>query len=286
MSITLLPTKEAYDNLVRSKSDSVIIIDFHATWCGPCKMIAPAYQQLAHQYPLAIFTKCDVDANRTLAQAFRVSAMPTFVITRHGATLSTVRGADRAGLESAIKAALATAAAGPSASGSGSADSLMSNIDAGQASCLNIDTKCSLRSFVAREKDRYIESDADEQLLLHLPMTRTTKIRAIKLTTASEHASKAPKEIKLFVNRPELGFDDAENEEGAQSIELTEAQASGKEEIELRFVRFANVTHLSIFVSSNQGNEDTTLISSLDILGTPEGSTAMDVASLRKQQQE
>lgn len=77
-------------------------------------------------------------------------------------------------------------------------------------------------------------------------MNQSTKIRAIRLVTLPSAAAQAPKTIKLFVNRANLGFDDAESEEPAQEIEVTEAQARGDEAIQLRFVRFQNVSVLSV----------------------------------------
>lgn len=70
------------------------------------------------------------------------------------------------------------------------------------------------------------------------------KLGAIRLKTLS--LPLAPKTIKLFVNNVTMGFDDAESLEPAQEIVLTEAQAKGDEAIPLRFVRFQNVSALSV----------------------------------------
>jgi len=56
------------------------IIDFTASWCGPCKRIAPHFKKFESDYPNITFFKIDVDEYRELAEQFKISAMPTFVI--------------------------------------------------------------------------------------------------------------------------------------------------------------------------------------------------------------
>ena len=54
------------------------VVDFHAQWCGPCKAIAPFFDQLAKKNPKIKFGRCDVDAARDVAQMRGITAMPTF----------------------------------------------------------------------------------------------------------------------------------------------------------------------------------------------------------------
>ncbi|KAF8457317.1 thioredoxin-like protein, partial [Terfezia claveryi] len=77
------------------------IIDFHATWCGPCHAIAPFYTSLAQKHSSPnriIFTKCDVDAQSSIARTYSVTAMPTFIILHQGKEVARVSGADRSSL--------------------------------------------------------------------------------------------------------------------------------------------------------------------------------------------
>ncbi|KAJ7863078.1 thioredoxin-like protein [Mycena olivaceomarginata] len=88
-----------------------IVVDFHAVWCGPCKMIAPKYNQLASQNPQVQFLRVDVDEQPQISQTFRVSAMPTFFAIKSKMSSAWcanlcycfVRGADPQGLARLVK---------------------------------------------------------------------------------------------------------------------------------------------------------------------------------------
>ncbi|KXJ93733.1 thioredoxin-like protein [Microdochium bolleyi] len=99
--------------------NTVVVADFHATWCGPCKMIAPTFESLSSKYakPGKIaFCKIDVDSQRDIAQRYSVRSMPTFIIFRGGSEHKKIAGADPGKLTSEVSEAvkLAGAAAGPS----------------------------------------------------------------------------------------------------------------------------------------------------------------------------
>jgi len=76
-------------------SVGAVVIDFFATWCGPCKRIAPAFEDLADKYyPAVTFLKVDVDESPELVNAFDISAMPTFVFLKNGKMVKKIEGAD------------------------------------------------------------------------------------------------------------------------------------------------------------------------------------------------
>ena len=62
----------------------LIVIDFFATWCGPCKMIAPKLEQMDKDMDNVVFLKVDVDEAEDVAQEYNISAMPTFVFLKNG----------------------------------------------------------------------------------------------------------------------------------------------------------------------------------------------------------
>jgi len=69
------------------------IFDFHATWCGPCKAIAPTFAKLDEETADVDFYRVDVDAAPEIAQEVGVTAMPTFVLFKDGGKVDTLRGA-------------------------------------------------------------------------------------------------------------------------------------------------------------------------------------------------
>ncbi|EJD54424.1 thioredoxin-domain-containing protein [Auricularia subglabra TFB-10046 SS5] len=89
--------------ILSGSKDKLTVIDFWATWCGPCRAIAPAYEALSKQYTNVNFLKVDVDAHSDIAQQYGVSAMPTFIFLKGSTQVEMVRGADRRGIENALK---------------------------------------------------------------------------------------------------------------------------------------------------------------------------------------
>jgi thioredoxin 1 len=79
------------------------VADFSATWCGPCKAIAPVFENLSNQYRNANFLKVDIDEMNSLASGLSVSGVPTFIFYKSGKTLERFSGADRNKLENTIK---------------------------------------------------------------------------------------------------------------------------------------------------------------------------------------
>jgi thioredoxin 1 len=71
-----------------------VVIDFYATWCGPCKKIAPVFEKLAQVYPSIVFLKVDVDESAEVAEKFEIQAMPTFLFIKDGRIVKRIEGAD------------------------------------------------------------------------------------------------------------------------------------------------------------------------------------------------
>lgn len=94
------------------------VVDFYATWCGPCKAIAPQIEVLSTKYPTVLFLKVDVDKHNGLSSKYGVTAMPTFVILSKGSQLGTVKGANASEIERLIKANITKANSTGSGSGS------------------------------------------------------------------------------------------------------------------------------------------------------------------------
>ncbi|THV07499.1 thioredoxin-domain-containing protein [Dendrothele bispora CBS 962.96] len=115
MSITHIDSVSQLNGILSKSKDKVSVIDFHATWCGPCHAIAPTFESLSKEYKNVNFLKCDVDAAKDVASLYKVSAMPTFVFLRGETKIDQVRGADRAALSATVKKHAASSSSGSGA---------------------------------------------------------------------------------------------------------------------------------------------------------------------------
>ncbi|CAL4894359.1 unnamed protein product [Urochloa decumbens] len=76
-----------------NSAKKLVVIDFTATWCGPCRIIAPVFADLAKKNPNVVFLKVDVDELKAIAEQFSVEAMPTFLFMKEGDVKDRVVGA-------------------------------------------------------------------------------------------------------------------------------------------------------------------------------------------------
>jgi thioredoxin 1 len=86
--------------------NTYLVADFYATWCPPCKTIAPIYEQLskAHSAPGRIaFVKVNVDEQREVAAQYGITAMPTFMVFKGGKKIEDIKGANPPALKKAVE---------------------------------------------------------------------------------------------------------------------------------------------------------------------------------------
>ncbi|TLS27238.1 hypothetical protein PpBr36_04727 [Pyricularia pennisetigena] len=84
------------------KAHKVVLVDFFATWCGPCKAIAPMIEKWSAEFPNIHYIKVDVDEVPAVAQEYSVRAMPTFFLFKDGEKIEEVVGANPPKLQSII----------------------------------------------------------------------------------------------------------------------------------------------------------------------------------------
>ena len=96
-SLTVAVTDDSFSDDVLSSSTPVLV-DFWATWCGPCKMVAPVLEEIAGEKAGALtVAKLDVDANPATARDFQVVSIPTMILFKDGAAGEADRRRERQG---------------------------------------------------------------------------------------------------------------------------------------------------------------------------------------------
>ncbi|XP_044317077.1 thioredoxin-T [Drosophila rhopaloa] len=86
--VYLVRNKDDLDQQLARAEDKLVVIDFYANWCGPCKIIAPRLEELAQQYSdRAVVLKVNVDENEEITVDYNVTSMPTFVFIKCGEVL-------------------------------------------------------------------------------------------------------------------------------------------------------------------------------------------------------
>mmetsp|Transcript_22019 Transcript_22019/g.36467 ORF Transcript_22019/g.36467 Transcript_22019/m.36467 type:complete len:174 (-) Transcript_22019:204-725(-) len=155
---------------------------------------------------------------------------------------------------------------------------LLGEIDFSQITCLNSLKDKPITNAISkglREQDLIQwQSDSDAQLLCSIPFQTAIRLHSIAIQAPSDGS--APASLKFFINRPNIGFDEASSETPVQEIQLTpENILPGAPPIQLKFVRFQTVQSLTIFIAENMGDVEQTCVQKLILYGVSTQRTNM-----------
>jgi len=264
---------EEFSSVLHSAGTKLVVVDFNATWCGPCQRMQPIFIQLAHKFPNALFLGVDTEKCHETAIAQGIQAMPTFNLYRNKVKIDQVKGAHPQNLEEAIRKHYGQPeTTDPHAVGAQGQTDIFAYIEKKSCECLNGTDSTSFHAFL--EGKSKLLSDCDEQLILVYGFNQNVKLHSFKIKAPAE---KGPKTAKFFINQPKtLDFDSAASMTPIQEITLTDEDLKGEEPVELRFVKFQNVSNLQIFISENQSGDDVTEIESITFYGMPQVTTKME----------
>src|SRR5690606_28906726 len=74
-------------------ADGIVLVDFWASWCGPCRQFAPVFERASEQHPDIVFGKVDTESERELTERFQIRAIPTLMAVRDGVIVFSQPGA-------------------------------------------------------------------------------------------------------------------------------------------------------------------------------------------------
>lgn len=87
----IIVTKENFDEL-KSQTEKKVLLDFWASWCGPCRMVAPIVAEIAETHPEIIVGKVNVDEEMELAMAYGIASIPTLIVLKNGEVVAKAVG--------------------------------------------------------------------------------------------------------------------------------------------------------------------------------------------------
>mmetsp|Transcript_19703 Transcript_19703/g.40562 ORF Transcript_19703/g.40562 Transcript_19703/m.40562 type:complete len:147 (+) Transcript_19703:157-597(+) len=105
MAVIDINEEGSFDNTVKNAGSSLVVVDYSTTWCGPCKVIAPKFEDFSEKYADAVFLKVIGDASPEASKLMKregVRSVPSFHYFKDGEKVDVVNGANAEAIEAAI----------------------------------------------------------------------------------------------------------------------------------------------------------------------------------------
>ncbi|GAX11099.1 hypothetical protein FisN_9Hh190 [Fistulifera solaris] len=105
MAVIDIASESAFDSTIKNAGSALVVVDYSTTWCGPCKVIAPKFEELSEKYPDAVFLKVIGDASPEASKLMKregVRSVPSFHYFVNGEKVDVVNGANAEAIEAAI----------------------------------------------------------------------------------------------------------------------------------------------------------------------------------------
>jgi len=259
------------------KNGSKVAIDFNATWCGPCKQIAPLFAQLSQKYPNVTFLSVDVDKCKATAAALNIASIPTFnycigetlVMSQVGASKEklqeSVKLLSEKNKEELLKHVVEKGDVVEGEQEKAGEHDLGDAVDLSRSECLN-DLPDHPFAAIFKADDSYVQSDTDEQLLFTIAFRKISAVKTLKFVGLVDGSG--PKTVKLYLNRQNMGFSDTEELKPLQQFVLTAADLKADTPpLALDYARFVKTDTLTVFIQDNQGGKEATKLTRLIIWG-------------------
>ena len=105
MAVVDIGSESAFDSTIKKAGDSLVVVDYSTTWCGPCKVIEPKFKEFSEKYPNAVFLKVIGDATPDASKLMKregVRSVPSFHYFLNGEKVDVVNGANAEAIEAGI----------------------------------------------------------------------------------------------------------------------------------------------------------------------------------------
>ncbi|KAG4284852.1 hypothetical protein FPRO04_05234 [Fusarium proliferatum] len=316
-SVVTIDSKRHFDSVL--KSSRIVIADFYADWSDTSNQIAPIYERFAKdvaQPNLITLVKVNSDNQQELSQEYKITNPPTFIVFADGKQVDQVQGADPQKLrdtlmkipalasslnEKTARENAGSASGGPSWKGMEAPrgyNDITDQIELRDLEVLNADESAGtvrvlfdgskpsgLGNGKGTSKD-YVQSGADDQLLLYIPFQSIVKLHTLQLTSLppkDDEDVMRPGNIHLYINRTHnLDFNEADDTEPTQAIEISpeDWNEEGTVGLSLRYVKFQKTSSLVIYVQQGEGDGETVRLDRVRLVG--EAGAKREMGKLQK----